>query len=465
LATLWSRAKRLVSKAFNLRTTASSPSQRTLVDALGGHGTSTQAGWTGDRHEQVRHYRSWAFVAVRAIANQLAVHPPIAGLVRSAGEGESSKSVSQWIKQKSLSANAAQGNADIEHLDPYHPLVRLLANPNEPHVSYDLWFQHVLFKCLTGNSYWWCPPNGFGLPAEIWVIPSPWVTPEYSGSGKWVDGYTVRTYRSGRQFHIPAEDMIHFSDPNPLDMRDGFSTLGAGSHWIDSQYSIDRGRLFAFKQSTMPSMILTLDGDKYLDPTQDVLERIYEKVEARMIGENNYRRLVILPPGVQHQAAVPTPHEMDFINSSNQIRDMVLALFGVPYTVAMIVGGATHENYDESTLAFHRYTMNPLCTWTGQVLTEKLAKRFDPRAVLFWTDHTPTSPKQLNEDLDVNMSHGIMTVNEARKIRGLDPIKEPWADIPGGQPPGMEDKPERSNRLKDTKAWLPPQRNGYANHD
>jgi hypothetical protein len=47
---------------------------------------------------------------------------------------------------------------------------------------------------------------------------------------------------------------------------------------------------------------------------------------------------------------------------------------------------------------------------------------------LFWEDHTPPDPETVNADLNTNFTNGLMTINEGRAERGLQPLDDPMAD-------------------------------------
>src|SRR6188508_1309485 len=90
------------------------------------------AGWWRDDHvEQLRHYTSWVYAAVNAIAQEAARQRPY--LYRDTGPAEH----------------------DQEPLPTTHPLARLLANPNPWLTPWELWYLTVVYLELTGNAYWY----------------------------------------------------------------------------------------------------------------------------------------------------------------------------------------------------------------------------------------------------------------------------------------------------------------------
>ena len=70
--------------------------------------------------------------------------------------------------------------------------------------------------------------------------------------------------------------------------------------------------------------------------SDEQLRQVEAKFMARYAGETRANKPLFLPPGVKMQKLQITPAEMDYTASSEQIRDMILAAFGVPATIAGI---------------------------------------------------------------------------------------------------------------------------------
>jgi hypothetical protein len=85
-----------------------------------------------------------------------------------------------------------------------------------------------------------------------------------------------------------------------------------------------------------------------------------------------------------------------------------------------IIGGATHENFFESMRGWHHNCINPKKRWTGQVITEKICARYDPRLMCYYTDTTPVDP---SIKLDLMAKSMAITPNEIRKFYGYEPYQ------------------------------------------
>lgn len=385
-------------------------------------------GWSQDRLEQVRHFRHWVYVAVRAIMDKAANSPPNLDYVTDGVTG-----IKNFVHTRSM--GAIQPHDELEPVERDHPMRLLLANPNQMDSPFDFWSELAMFIKLTGNGFIWAIPNHFGVPCELWVLPSQWVW-AMPGKNRVVEHYELRpwtSYTGTPALRIPARDVIHIRCKSPITKIDGYATQTGLAQWIDISDSIAMSEWSAFKNSAMPGLHAEL-GPEYVDPTDAELDRIYEKFFARFQGEIRAGLPIITPPGMKLTGLAFSPTEMAFTQSADHVRDNILAGFGVPRAVVGLATDIQRSNVDGSLAAFCQFTMNPYFAMVGQVLTAHLCSRFDTakrRMRLWWPDATPLDPAQLNADIQTDASLAAITTNEVRALRGRAPYRRggnnPWA--------------------------------------
>ena len=412
-----------------------------LLPGLGSYGLP--GGWTSDRSEIVRHYKSWSYVAIRAIAEEIAGLAMHAAYVRSAEQAhrrrEKGISANRFlggkILQKTLS-NHVQPHEELEMVSSNHPLMRLLANPNGPDTSWTFWYRTALYLELTGNAYWWVIPNSVErnpTPAELWCLPSHWMWPSpIRQPGHLLDWYELRPLGVGisGSLRIPAREIVHFQYPGPLSMFDGWAPMAAGADWVDIGESLDQCRWASFKEGLRPGLIIELDPEM-ADPSSEDIKRFYARLEERFQGEKRTGRPMILTPGAHvSDDKTRTPEEMMFVQSAEQVRDWNLALHRVSKTIAGITDEVNFATMRAAAANFARWTIKPKLLLLASVATERLAHRFDDDLCLYYDDPTPDDPDQLNRDISTDAANGATTPNEIRQKRGLEPLKDPIADKP-----------------------------------
>src|SRR5262249_3188671 len=155
---------------------------------------------------------------------------------------------------------------------------------------------------------------------------------------------------------------------------------------------------------------------------EDLL-RIEAKFASRYTGETRANKPLFLPPGTKLNHYTITPSEMQYCESALQMRDFILAAFGVPPVVAGIASEMTYGSIMAAQAAFTTFTINPLLGFLGQLISEKLAWLFDRRLRVWWEDLTPQDPELLEKQYATDAKFGALTPNEQRAERGRRPYE------------------------------------------
>lgn len=375
------------------------------------YGSSSYYG-RGYRWEQVRHYQQWQYVAINAWMAEIAGgEPPKLGWVNPKQE-----------KSKRYMTKALGGPKEHEEFEPFpsdNPLQRLFNNPNKPYVAYDLFAYHTLFLALTGVSYWWCIRDGLGIPRELWVLPSHWVQLITDmGDGKYY--YLVQS-PWGPQQVIPFDDVVVFQKHSPWTIYEGFGISLAIREWVDTYENNMRARLAQYINGAIPAFAISL-ADGQLDPDDATLERYYQKYYARFQGANNTGKPIITGPGVEVKALGISPVDMGYDRTEDQIRDMILAAYGVPGAIVGLTKEMTYGSVKATQDAFRDYSVNPMLTYMGQVITEKILRATPgyENALCFWENRAKGDPDFLLRQEDQDLRTGVKAVNEVRTARGLE---------------------------------------------
>jgi HK97 family phage portal protein len=391
-----------------------------LLFSSGGYGWP--GAWSMDRREAVLHMRHWVYVAVDAIGKEVAGQAPnVANVHSDAPQGQQSKVISSSrLKRYQKTLQTIKPHEEVEPVEADHPLQRLFHKPNETDVSWQLWYELVMFLKLTGTGYLWAVPNGLGVPCELVVLPSHWVYPRL-GRGKVIDHYEVIPWMGGLgSLKFPAEEIVYFRMPNPFHKVDGYSALQAGSDTIDAFESVQRSRFWSFKNGASPWGAIEFDKD--VSPSPEDIDRWHSKFRARYAGETNAGLPMVMGPGMRFNPLVIAPTEMAYVESADQLRDWILSLFSVPKGVVGIEPGGDNLSKYADHAQFGRYCINPLLALLGQVLTEFLARRWDDSLRVWWNDSVPDDPAEARANVTLAAANGAIAPNEIRsQLLHLDP--------------------------------------------
>lgn len=431
-------------KEYKFPATMPSRGERLLGSLFPNQGTGWPGGWSQNRVEQVLHMKHWVYIAVDSIAKKVGQHMPSCAYLQD-------KEIPGITTKAHKALSVVNPLEDIQPLSINHPLRELLNNPNPHDTSYDYLYESQMFLELTGVCYTWVVPNKYGTPSEMWCIPSHWVWPR-TGIGEFVnpddpkasrliDYYEVRPWGgvgSAGILKFPVEEVIMEKWKNPINKIDGYSVLAAIAQWIDSEESITRSRWSQFVNAARPEFWVQL-GPGYEDPDEDQLDSIYAMLQARFMGERNYGKPLITPPGAQITPLSFTPQEMAYFQSEEQIRDMILSGFNVPKSVVGVTNEMSYGGILAAMAGFCTFCINPRLSMRGQALTKHLGPMFKraPKPIrIWWDDCTPSDPQQTNSDITTDMQAHAITPNEVRQLRGRPPYTyggdDPLVSGPGG---------------------------------
>ncbi len=400
--------------------------------------------WTDNRLEQANHYRGIIYIAIRALMDAvLSSSIQINRKHRKYHTTSLRRQEKGYESEEQKAMPTPHQNSQDEQFrpfdDPDHSLVKLVDIPNRTETFNELLAQIVLQYHLTGSGLLWGNPNNFGVPAELYVLPTALCYPQ-PADPNYPEGWwrVTQYYPSGGYGLLPSplagggapidgRDVFVFKNPHPLWRWDAISPLTAGAIQLDILESIDQARWTAMECGLTPDMVLLAPGVQ-----QSHLDVYLERLKQTNIGKRNYRKVMAIG-GDQGDAKFDvkfpstSAKDMDFSSGWDQMTAFALALFGVPKSVA---GLATTGSYAELYAAlkqFHTLTLRPLVARLGVWLTRHLAHIWgDDLAIQL--DLPTIDDQQLQEtQLQTDLAHDGLTYNEYRAIRGRKPV--PGGDV------------------------------------
>lgn len=364
-----------------------------------------QGGLTVDK--QVRSLTGWVHVAVNARAEGMAQVP--------------------------MSSYQRQGRKWVEIEDSVDPLTALLENPNDLETRFEFWAHTVTYLDLTGNCLWLKlrervsnkadRRNGRNKVAQLWILPSQFVTPLVDTRGM-LTGYEMANGEGGT-FPIPIEDVVHHRYTNPENPLWGLGRLQAAAAAMKSQDAIKSAQLSAFNNDILSTLYFTCK--EALTTTQ--WKRMLALLRQRYAGVKRAGTPMLLENGVTVGNVNRSPHEMAFRESSQDARDEILSIFQVPPIIAGIVENANRSNSEAQETTFQRYALQPLCKRIAERINKDLAPEFsDDLAVEFENPVTLDRQIEAAEDRK-DVAAGVKTPDEIREERG-DPTPTEWGAVP-----------------------------------
>ena len=298
-----------------------------------------------------------------------------------------------------------------------HPILTLLDFANEFQTGQEIVELTQLHMDLAGKAYWYLPKTGLGVPGEVWVIP-PHLMKIVPSKRGFIAGYV---YQSGdEQISFSRNEIIRFPMPDPVNPYGGIGYAQPAAVELDSEvYSGKWNRNF-FYNSARADAILETEG--HLNEEQ--YEQLRTQWADRYQGVSKAHKIAILEGGLSYKQIQVSQKDMDFQNLRRQTRENLMFTFGIPLSVMGITENVNRANAEAGDYTFARWLIKPRLTRIKNKLNEKLLPMF-PEAKGVEIDFDEVVPETIEQKTGLaesGVKAGYMTINEGRKLTGLDPI-------------------------------------------
>jgi len=321
-----------------------------------------------------------------------------------------------------------------------HYLVKMFRQPH-PDASKFALFESVLIDLNTsGNAYLHRGRNAAGETRRLTRLrPDRMsVVPEADGT---VKGWIYKAREGDHGTLLPREDVTRFSYFDPMNDYYGLSPLIVAALWADLDWEMALYMLSYFRNGGVPAGILNVEGPS-IDPKER--QRLMDEWSTtfgrfqRMRNETGAHRLAILSGGkVSYQDVGTSPDKLRLDGVWGMSESRLCAIFGVPpVRVQVRVGlqSSTYANYEEAGKAFWRETMQPMYSRIDEVLTSDFSEELGDgdAEIVFDLEHISALAESVEskEQRAVALySGGLVTLQQAREIADLEPLKEIEQDI------------------------------------
>jgi HK97 family phage portal protein len=333
------------------------------------------------------------------------------------------------------------GDQPAAHGEPLenHRLRRLMAQPNPVTGEFAFFELSVTYLDLSGNCYWLIQRGRDGLPAELWPVRPdlirifPTMDPRV-----WSYGFILDPTSSARNvttaiIPIESRDMIHVKYANPLNAYFGQAPLRPAARAVSLDNSATDFVDTLLRNYAVPGVVIKTASET----TQAVADMLKRKWKAAFQG-NRRGEPAVLQAGMDVQPLGMSLHDLEFPDLRAYSESRICAALQVP---PILVGAkvgldrSTFTNYqearkqlwEEGIFSLQRRFRDPVET---QLLPEfsgtgrqRVTVRWDNSQVLALQE-----AESAKWERAVNaLSHGGITVNDFRRVVGLD--TDPAGDV------------------------------------
>lgn len=317
-----------------------------------------------------------------------------------------------------------------EQIDDRHPMLELLAHPNETMTTYELWEATQAYKELTGECFWFITlGQRNGLPMAIDLIRPDTVqiaiqdTVDVTGQRQIGDviGYTITT-NTGEQIPVEPNEMIHFKTFNPFNRYRGYSTVEAGLTSIGIDTATSEFQKNFMENNATPASIVSFKGNIKAEAFNKI-KKIFTERHAGV--DNAGKSLFIRDADIDIQKLGLSLADLDLTALKQLSSERVRGMFRVPKILLGHTdgGGLGRAAVETEEYVFQKYPIEAKKTQLDDTIMVA-CRTYWPRDQIF-VGHESLVPEDKTTQLaeDMALVNTIKTVNEIRTDRGLDEIE------------------------------------------
>ena len=359
----------------------------------------------------VRAYEShvWVYNCVKAIATNLASIPILPYIQKVVNKKPS------WV------------------VNEKHELRALIDKPNPYMSGYNLREYTAAAMELTGNAYWFLEDMGTEAIKEIWPLLPDQVKP-VAAADKMISHYVYRVGMA--DINLPYDRVIHFRFMNPQSFIYGQGALSAAKISVMTDIFAQVWNKKFFQNAARPDVVLTTDN--VLD--DDVRARVITSWRQIHEGYQKQGKTALLEQGIKAQPLTIGSKDMDFVNLRKDLRNEILAAFGVPPSVVGLLEFANYSNMDAQLKMFWTQTVMPLLRNIEDTLTMRAEQITFEYGTVFQGD--TSNVLALRPDMKMLADTAQVFVNTGIPLnRVIELLDLPIEPVEGGDQPRLPAAP------------------------
>lgn len=310
-----------------------------------------------------------------------------------------------------------------------HPLLDLLDKPNAETTKMDAVYTIQSHKKLSGDAFWLKIRNG-GQVISLRTLPPDKITLNLDKPSE-TDPTVIKSYHyqdtiDGNKIDVTYDpkDIIHFKKPNSSNPFRGLGAVEALADDIDlDNLTIETNKKF-FINGAITNFVLSTDAKV----TEEQLKRLRAEMRADYGGASNAYKAMILGGGLKPVDISYSNKEMEFLAQLEWYRDKIMVGFGNTKASMGMVDDVNRASYEGSIIGWQRNTVKPDMQSIVNTLNEYLVPEFGDNLVLGFCDPVPEDRSDDVTEAQLLYPIGVITLNEARELVGLDEMEDGSGD-------------------------------------
>jgi HK97 family phage portal protein len=316
-----------------------------------------------------------------------------------------------------------------------HPLYDLMSHPNDTMVGCQLFEATYTFLELRGCAFWFL--DGIAgreqkAPKRIRLLMGAVKVGKRNAAGDVVTW--VETDEEGKKTEYPAERIVPFRYFHPEKADEGLAPLTAAAGSYRLSWSSQVGQNKFYENGMMPPFYVKHTGDT--NPTKEDRFVMRKEFDQQYKGLRRWWRVPMMSKGFELASIAVNARDAEWMNTQNLTTKQILAVFGVPPSIAGFTEDANRSITVEERRQFWGGTIRSTSDLVAASIQAHLIEKFWPGLAFAYEwqkKFAEVMPEELREAVKsahTMISDGVAPV-QAYELHGvtLDTTDAPHLEI------------------------------------
>jgi len=298
------------------------------------------------------------------------------------------------------------------------------------------------FAFAVGSAFWWLEKSG-GRVVGIWPLDATKLKPRVNTTtrdipSRFLSGwtYSMIVNKAPVKVDLEIDEIVHFPDPCPSDMRVGLGRVQAAGSGVNLLAQIASAQQHTLNNMLVPSMLIKMKSLGTRAKTKEALDALEQKLK----GAKEAGRLLALVLDNMDDAECQMLEkgkvaEMGFKDSGDIARDATLAPTGVGQALLGVTRETARANVEGAEYIFASYHVQPWLVKFDARIKQDLCKRhFDDNVRIVHDSAVPAERELDLKEIETRLKHGD-TWNSIAAERGWP--EHDWGNV-WYKPVGLE---------------------------
>jgi HK97 family phage portal protein len=302
---------------------------------------------------------------------------------------------------------------------PFHPLAYLLNSASDYQTSsFEFWEAMVGDSLIYGRGFAYIEREPSGRPISLVYMPSPQVKTYVRPNGRKMYAFTILNPdgTTKKALEMTGEDVIcvsSFRGKSPIELHKQNLGLAKSAENYGASFFGSGGHL---------SGVLMVDKEL----TDEQYQALKNSWNANYHGPKSNHATAILEHGIKYERFGIPPEQAQFIETRKVQASEIARIFGVPASIVGLESNLNYNSVEQQNIFFANYTIAPRIAQIENELENKLLFKREKKNLQIDFDLTTLmrgDSASRSQYISTLIRDGVLTINEARKMEGLNPVE------------------------------------------